>query len=274
MGQFDGILICTDLDGTLLRNDQSISLENREAIAYFKAEGGVFTFITGRMPFFVQDIYDAVRPNGPFGCVNGGGIYDGSADAYLWTLPIDSAVLDLVDLAYRELPNIGIQIQTFDKVYFARENDAMAVFRRAIGLPNLTCDHRSFTGPIAKIVMGDLNPEGIRQLQALLQADPRSQAFHLLHSEPTLLEIVPKTSGKGNLLPRLAECVGVEMKKVIAVGDYNNDLGMLKVAGLGIAVANATPEAKAAADHITVSNEDHAVARIIRDLEEGRFAGF
>ena len=51
MKRFEGILICTDLDGTLLKNDGSISLENREAIEYFKQEGGYFTFVTGRMPF-------------------------------------------------------------------------------------------------------------------------------------------------------------------------------------------------------------------------------
>ena len=50
MGKFDGILICTDLDGTLYRNDKTVSKENREAIEYFKNEGGYFTFITGRMP--------------------------------------------------------------------------------------------------------------------------------------------------------------------------------------------------------------------------------
>lgn len=72
MGRFDGILICTDLDGTLLNSDRRISKENLEAIEYFKQEGGIFTFVTGRMPFFVSDMYEAVQPNAPFGCVNGG----------------------------------------------------------------------------------------------------------------------------------------------------------------------------------------------------------
>ena len=57
MKKFNGILMCTDLDGTLLRNDKTISRENKEAIEYFKSEGGLFTFITGRMPSYVSDIY-------------------------------------------------------------------------------------------------------------------------------------------------------------------------------------------------------------------------
>ena len=76
MKKFDGILLCTDLDGTLLRNDKSISQENLDAIEYFKSEGGYFTFITGRMPCFSEEIYQVVRPNAPIGCINGGGVYD------------------------------------------------------------------------------------------------------------------------------------------------------------------------------------------------------
>ena len=70
MGKFDGILICTDLDGTLYENDKTISSENKKAIEHFKSEDGYFTFITGRMPYYSVDAYNSVKPNVPFGCVN------------------------------------------------------------------------------------------------------------------------------------------------------------------------------------------------------------
>ena len=76
MGIFDGILLCTDLDGTLLKNDGSISSENLEAIEYFKREGGAFTFVTGRPHYIAHDICEMIKPNVPFGCLNGGGVYD------------------------------------------------------------------------------------------------------------------------------------------------------------------------------------------------------
>ena len=76
MKKFEGLLLCTDLDGTLLNNERKVSKENREAIDYFKSEGGYFTFITGRMPYFSAQVFDIVQPNAPFGCINGGGIYD------------------------------------------------------------------------------------------------------------------------------------------------------------------------------------------------------
>ena len=58
MGKFNGILICTDLDGTLLDNEKHVSKENIEAIEYFKKNGGLFTFLTGRMPFYLSTIYE------------------------------------------------------------------------------------------------------------------------------------------------------------------------------------------------------------------------
>ena len=59
------------------------------------------------------------------------------------------------------------------------------------------------------------------------------------------------------------------MEKTIAIGDYNNDVSMIRAAHLGVAVANAVPEAKAAADLITVSNDESAIARIIYALDRG-----
>ena len=71
MGKFDGILICTDLDGTVLKNDKSISKETLDAIEYFKSEGGRFTVVTGRMPYTSNKICEILKPNAPIGCVKG-----------------------------------------------------------------------------------------------------------------------------------------------------------------------------------------------------------
>jgi hydroxymethylpyrimidine pyrophosphatase-like HAD family hydrolase len=94
VGKFDGILICTDLDGTLYKNDKTISKENKEAIEYFKREGGYFTFITGRMPYYSLNAYNAINPNVPFGCVNGGGLYDGQNRRYIWNQPMADGVFE------------------------------------------------------------------------------------------------------------------------------------------------------------------------------------
>lgn len=269
MGRFDGMLICTDLDGTLLRNDKTVSDENREAMRYFKAEGGYFTFITGRMPFFVSEMYEAVRPNCPIGCVNGGALYDYEAQKYLWSTELSRDALDLVEHVDRNLPQIGIQYYTLDKVYICGYNSSMCDFLARTGLPYLPAHYREIEEPLVKVVFGDDDNDRILEVERLLKSHPRAADFDFIRSERTLYEILPKGANKGTLLPRLAAHLGVEMRNTIAVGDYDNDISMIRAAGIGVAVANATPAARAAADLVTVSNEEHAIAKIVSDLDRG-----
>lgn len=269
MGKFEGVLFCTDLDGTLLREDKTVSAENRAAIEYFKSEGGLFTFITGRMPFFATSIFRTVQPNAPFGCINGGGVYDEETRSYLWRQELPRSALELVEYVDRSIEGIGIQVNVFDKVYFSRENSAMALFREVTGAKNLVLDYHDVHEPIAKILFGDEREEVILRLESLLRAHPRAGEFDFIRSERTLFEILPKGISKGTALQKMTECLHVSPAKTIAIGDYNNDIGMMRAAGLGIAVANAVPALKAVADHVTVSNEEHAIARVIEDLDSG-----
>ena len=269
MGKFDGILICTDLDGTLLRNDKSISRENSEAIEYFKREGGYFTFITGRMPYTSRNLYEMVKPNAPIGCINGGGIYDFVRGEYLWSQTLPEGARELVERVIEGIPSVGFQMNALDQIYFCRENEVMARFRAITGAPHIVADHRTLDVPVAKVVFGEDREENILRIAEILQSHPRSAEFDYIRSERTLYEILPKGSSKGNLLPRLADILGVKMSHTVAIGDYNNDVSMIKAAGVGIAVANATEEAKAAADRITVSNEEHAIAKVIEEIECG-----
>ena len=269
MGKFDGILICTDLDGTLLRNDKTISEENREAIEYFKGEGGYFTFITGRMYFTARSLYEMVNPNAPVGCINGGGIYDYENGEYLWSITLPRDANELVDAVYRAVPSAGIQMNGLDKIYFCRDNQAMRDFRRRTGAPYEEGNHMTLDVPVGKVVFGDEDEKNILKIAEVLHNHPRSAHFDYIRSERTLYEILPKGSSKGNLLIKLAEILGVDKAKTVAIGDYNNDVSMIRAAGVGVAVANAVEEAKAVADIVTVSNEEHAVAKIIGMIDRG-----
>ncbi len=271
MGKFDGILLCTDLDGTLYRNDKTVSKENREAIEYFKREGGFFTFITGRLPYYAQDAYRAAQPNVPFGCVNGGGVYDGETGKYIWTADMPDGVMELVACIDERLPEVGIQVCAFDKTYFSKENETMKIFRRITGLPNRACAYRDVVDPIAKIIFGTEHEDEILAIERTLKSHPLADKFDFIRSERTLFEILPKGTHKGVALAKLTEHLHVDPSKTVAVGDYDNDVGMLQTAGLGVAVANASAAALAAADTVTVSNEEHAIAQVISDLESGKY---
>ena len=271
MGKFDGLLICTDLDGTLLRNDKTVSLENRDAIDYFKREGGYFTFVTGRMPFFVSYALDAVKPNAPFGCVNGAGLYDAKKEEYVWTATMPDNVIALVQHIDEHFPHVGIQVNTFFKTYFCKENQTMVNFRKVTGLENIVCDYHNVHEPIAKIVFGSESEDEIQNIEKALKSHPLAGHFDFIRSEKTLYEILPKGICKGTSIVKLCNHLNVDISKSIAIGDYNNDISMFRAAGTGIAVSNACEEALKAADFVTVSNDEHAIAKVIYDLERGAY---
>ncbi len=270
MGKFDGILICTDLDGTLLGGDKTVSKENFEAIEYFKANGGLFSFVTGRMPVTTKKIIDMIKPNCPFGCINGGGLYDYEREKYVWSTNLSPEFVHLVKCAEEHIENIGYQANTLDEVIFCRENSAMARFRLLTGAPDIRRSVDKIEGAVAKIVFGDENPENINLIEKLCTSHPLAHKFSFVRSERTLFEILPKGISKATSLEKLAEHMNISIERTVALGDYNNDVEMLKRAGVGIAVANACPEAKAAADYVTVSNEESAIAKVICDIESGK----
>lgn len=270
MGKFDGMLICTDLDGTILNNDKTISAQNLEALEYFKREGGAFTFVTGRMPFYVSYALETIRPNAPIGCVNGAGIYDAAAGKYLWTASMPDGIMELVAFVDTQFPDVSIQVNTYYHTYFCKDNPAMVNFRKITNLENLVCHYRKVQAPIAKILFAIDNDETILQMDHALKGHPLAGDFDFIRSEKTLYEILPKGINKGTSIAKLCELLQLDIKKSVAIGDYNNDIPMFCEAGIGIAVSNACEDALQAADYVTVSNEEHAIAQVISDLEAGK----
>lgn len=269
MGKFDGILICTDLDGTLLRKDKTVSSENIEAIEHFKKNGGYFTFVTGRMPFYTSDIYNMVRPNVPFGCVNGGGLYDHVAEKYVYTTEISRDVIELAKFIDENIEDVGIHVNTFYNTYFCKENDSTVKFRRITGVPKIFRRYDEIDERLAKIIFGCECAQTMAEIEQASRSHPLADKFEFVRSARDLFEVLPKGVDKSVSMIKLAEHLNLDMSKTIAVGDYDNDASMIKAAGLGVAVKNASQKAKEAADIITVSNEEHAIAKLIYDIESG-----
>lgn len=267
MKKFEGFLFCTDIDGTLYNSDRTVSKENLEAIEYFKNEGGIFTFITGRVPSTTQNIYDAVSPNGPYGCFNGGAVYDGVLKKYLFKTALDEKFIELVKAVDENLPEMGIQFNTEKAVYFNKYNPAMVYFREHTGLPDISCHYSEVEEATLKVVFAHHERAQMDALISLLNNHPLANSFDFIRSEKHLYEILPKNVNKSVALNKMAEILNVDKEKTIAAGDYNNDIAMIKSAGLGFAVENAVDEVKAVADYVTVSNDNHAIKAIIEFLE-------
>lgn len=264
--KFDGIFFCSDLDGTLLKRDKSISEKNLEAIEYFKANGGIFTLITGRMPYALGDIAGKVNPNAPIGFGNGLGIYDTETGEKHSLAYIDSSVMEIVKMVYGDFPEIGIELTTHDRIYTARVNDTVIKHFKDENHELIEADINDFSLPIAKIIFAAEKDV----LEAFIPKIKKwhTEKFRMLRSDEIYFELLPKNADKSCLLKSLTQMLKSRVEKVISIGDNDNDAEMLKLADIGIAVENATGKAKSAADIITVSNENDAIAKVIYDLDK------
>lgn len=249
MGKFDGILIATDLDGTLV-SDGKISKENAEAIRYFQSEGGIFTFATGRFSSHIKENFsDIIEANTCVLVVNGNVLYDMKTDTKLHVCTMDKD--NTQNLLSYSMDNFGdiirfINICEEDESYFYED--------------------RVDKNPCKCVYVMNDEESAIKLRDAL--TDKFSHLYNIERSWPQGVEVCAKDGGKGNAIDYIRKEIHPEIKTIICVGDYENDISMLKKADIGYAVQNATAETKLAADRITaVDNNHHAIAWIINQLE-------
>ena len=267
MGRFDGVLLVSDLDGTLLTSDQRISDRNREAIKRFTDEGGIFTYITGRILAGARPILRQLAPDAPIGCINGGGLYDLKTDRYVWTTPLDPSAEELVDFVCEQFPDAGVEFCGYHGAWFHRVNRLTEEHRLIEQTELISAPYREVAEDIGKILI-IVDPNRLQAVADRLATHPLADRFAMVSSWESYYEILPKEVSKGNGLLRLAEILKIDPARTVSVGDNDNDLTMLQAAGYGVAVANATPAAKAAADLVLDhNNNEDAIAELIGRLE-------
>ncbi len=263
--KFDGILFVTDLDGTLLKNDKSISKENLEAIDYFRSQGGKFTFITGRVPSAARHIYEILKTDIPAGCINGGGVFDYEKNKMLRAETLDRSVMELIEFAEKKFESIGIEVVLWNKAYFSRKNAFIEKHRIDEKFEDLILNYRSVKEDISKILFAD-EDKVLKNLEKVILTHPLAKNFSFLRTDEHYFEILPKGTDKSNAMEEIAKLCNAKI--TVAAGDNDNDASMVKKADIGFAVSNATEKTKSCADFITVSNEENAIAKVIEKLEK------
>ncbi len=266
MKKFEGILLLTDLDGTLLRHDTSVSEETRRAIAYFMREGGSFSLVSGRSPIAMEALCRELSPNAPVGCFNGCGIFDPLTFRVGNTVTVPPEVLEMVAFVDKTLPEVGIEIFTPDKIYFCKQNFYTEKHRTDENLPMRVIDYAELCEPILKILFAT-DAETVIRLAAALAAHPLAKKFCLMQSDPNYYEILPLGVDKSRCVKSIVSAMPC-IHTVVSAGDNDNDVPMLAASDISFAVENASPAAKRAATYTTVSNQDHAIARIVAWIEE------
>ena len=257
-------MIVTDIDGTLLRSDKTISERTRAAIAAAQAAGIVFVVATGRMPRTMASIARAVGVQRWALGSNGAVIYDLVTDEIVAQFSIPPAVAREVILALRQgLPEIAFGCEAGLRFGCEPRYEELRPVARQQGTwraDALTLAQE----PLTKLIV--LHPSLsadtlLAEAQAIVGA-----AVTCTHSGLPMLEISAAGVDKGSGIAALCQRLGFAMDAVIACGDMPNDLAMLRRAGLGVAVANAHPDVLAAADAITASNDADGVALVLEQV--------
>ena len=254
-------LVATDLDGTIVRSDGSISDRTRDALARVEAAGAVLVLVTGRPPRWMPPIVEALGHRGLAVCANGALVYDLHTEQVVrHSLMTAEDAADVIEALRRDVPGIAFAVERHD-TGFAHESS----YR-----PRWDSAQPKSVAPVEQLVA-----DGVVKLLARhseMSADELLAAAHrsvaglgtLTHSSTDgLLEISATGVSKATGLASLAEEHGVDPAQVVAFGDMPNDLPMLAWAGRGVAVANAHPEVLAAADEVTASNDDDGVAEVL-----------
>jgi len=258
-------LIATDLDGTLLRGDDTFSDRSLDALARVAAAGARHLVVTGRPAPRVRPLLDRLHSRGLAVCGQGAQLYDAGANRLLWSVTLDRELAETalgkieaeVGQVYAAVDQDGVDGLTLIEPGYRMPHPTLPALRVG-SRDDLWCE------PISKVLLRHpaLSDD---ELAATARSVVGSLATVTM-SGPGTVELQPCGITKATGLALAAEHLGVSPRDTVAFGDMPNDIPMFDWAGHGVAMANAHPELKAVADEVTTSNEDDGVAVVLERL--------
>ncbi len=254
MGLFDGILICSDWDGTLYYKHE-LNDTDLDAIRYFQENGGKFTICSGRYYLFLKEFESLVKPNANIISLNGAYIAPYEDDKALYEGFLDDKCVEILDLMLGENTKITQIAVNY------RKNHETAFYK--------LCEYaemreRIRTSEIYSIVLYAKSEEDILNNMKRLNKN-LPEGYIAVRSWSSGAELLKEKNQKGHALNRLKKHLGSRVS--VAIGDFENDIHMLEAADISYAVGNAPQQVKERAKRVTVPVWECAVSKIIYELE-------
>ncbi len=275
-------LFVSDMDGTLLRRDVTISPENLDAIAALESRGVTFAIATGRSYVDARIILDRFGVRCPVVCSNGAAVRD--ADGGLVakrTIPLDElarlcAYMDEHDIFYGINSTWDLSMLPDWEALVDAEEGATPEKLAFVKEPVLSQSGLRFVTGFASFLSGEEDSCSIslastdqKKLDDLAAFAALSGKVHLMASGFSSLEITPADCSKASGLRELGETLGIALEEMVSIGDNYNDLEMLLETGRSFAVENAPEDIRAACTGVVPSCYENGVAyAICRVLEE------
>lgn len=249
MGKFDGVLLCSDFDNTLIYTEDALlgggtlpplSRGNRQAIEYFMAEGGIFSVATGRALPSIAPIVPALPMNGPTVLSNGAAIYDFASERYLATAFLPDGIREKLAPVEEAFPGLTCEIYHDDcTIHILHPNDLTRNHMQLTDSSAVELDSvLQVPVPISKVLFEETE-ERSESLEKYIRLQPWAGEFEIVRTGTFFLEITAKSATKGHMVCRLAEYLHISRENVCCVGDYFNDIPMLRFATHAFAPENA-----------------------------------
>lgn len=255
--------IALDLDGTLTNHDKVITPKTHQALLEAESKGATIILASGRPTYGIEPVAESLELDKRGGYIlsyNGGNIVNAKTGEKLFSQFLPDTVLPILYRYAKEL-NHALLGYAGNEIITEMPNDEYVKEESRINKMNIRQVGNLLEAlephPTKLLMTGD--PKDMLQAENNL-AEMLGEKMDIFRSAPFFLELVPKGIDKAQSLLRLLGKINLTPSDMIAFGDGYNDLSMLKLAGVGVAMANAAPEVRAEADYVTLSNEEDGVA--------------
>lgn len=260
-------MLVLDLDGTLTNSKKEITEPTRQALLDIQKDGKIVVLASGRPINGVTplaDILEMEKYGGYLLSFNGARITKCSTGDIIYNRTLPESVIrpifetvknypgvDIISYTDREILSGICSNQYTEKEKFINKMDIIPV----ANLPD------ALTFPVNKLLLPG-PPEILEEIMPKLKEQYHS-LLNIYRSEPYFLEIMPQNIDKAHSLQKLLNSIGLTAEEMICCGDGYNDLSMIEYAGLGVAMENAQPIIKEAANFITRSNDEDGILYVI-----------
>lgn len=259
-------LIASDIDGTLLDSHGLIPKRNIQAIQSFVDAGGLFTIATGRSVNAIRHIIEQIEYNCPIIVLNGTAIYDYAKEAYIWEHTLSGSAKKIVKQVLKKFPKIGLEIYIGTRVIIPFMNALVAEqmeYERLIYEEMLLAEVPQDW--LKVIFVG--NEQEIDAVSSYLATLNYHEA-EFVRSAYCFYEMLPMGCSKGIALHHLAELCGIHKECTAAIGDYFNDIELLRAAAFPAAAGQAPEAVLALAELKTCHCDEGSVADLLEYIAD------
>lgn len=265
MGKFEGVLLLSDYDGTLIGHDLTIPPRNLRALEGFLAEGGTFSVATGRGYQTFLPLWRDVPMNAPTVISNGAAIYDYPGGRWVSATCLCGETAGRLEELTEHFPELAMEVYSKEQIYVWNFNSFVRRHQRRVKAEMTPCPIREMAGGWLKVLLQGERPL-LERVQAYLRAR-WPEDYEVFFSGRNLLELTAAGCSKGAAVLRLAERLGIARENLYCIGDDQNDLSMLAVSALPFAPANCVQELKNRGAVVLSSCDEGCVADAVALLE-------